>query len=122
MKIIAAAFAVAIIVIILLADANQLPAFIRAIYIIPNGDKWGHFILFGIFNYLVTRVALTSLRHRAPKRVALTTSLILTLIIALEEYSQRFFPSRTSDWWDLLASCAGVAIGGWLALMHRNRC
>jgi len=115
MKILAALFAVFIVAIVILADADKLPVFIHAIYDFPNGDKVGHFILFGILNFLLTRATLASSHPRTSKRVALTTGLILALLIALEEFSQRFFPSRTSDWRDLLASCAGIALGGWLA-------
>lgn len=115
MKPVAALFAVSIVAIILLANADKLPGFIHAIYDIPNGDKIGHFALFGILNYLTTRATLASLRARAPERVALTTGLILALIIGLEEFLQRFFPARTSDWFDFLASCLGVMVGGWLA-------
>jgi len=41
--------------------------------------------------------------------------LILVLFIGLEEYSQRFFPTRTADIFDFLASCAGVTLFAWLA-------
>jgi hypothetical protein len=43
------------------------------------------------------------------------TNLILALFIGLEEYSQRFFPARTADIFDFLASCAGVTFFAWLA-------
>ena len=46
MKYLAVLFTLFIIAIIVLADKNALPPFIRAIYDFPNGDKVGHFILF----------------------------------------------------------------------------
>lgn len=45
MKYIAILFTLFIITIIILADKNALPPFVRAIYDFPNGDKFGHFIL-----------------------------------------------------------------------------
>jgi VanZ family protein len=48
--------------------------------------------------------------------VALSIGLILALFIALEEWSQQFFSTRTFDLVDLLASYAGVVIFAFLAV------
>lgn len=130
MKILTALFALFILAIVILADMDRLD-FLAAIYDFPFGDKAGHFILFGILAFLIV---LTLLRSRSfpdpstlrqaqdnaslrtsPKGIAVVAALILALAIGLEEWSQNFFPGRTSSWMDLLFSYAGVTLGAWLA-------
>jgi VanZ family protein len=45
--------------------------------------------------------------------VTLSIGLILALFLALEEWSQRFFSTRTFDPVDLLASYLGLIVGGY---------
>ncbi|MEW5938614.1 MAG: VanZ family protein [Chloroflexota bacterium] len=116
-------FAFLILLIIILADRDQL-GFVRALNEIPLGDKVGHFILYGILSFLLNLTLLRSLPARDPRRLALALSLLLALAIGLEEWSQQFFPARTADWADLLFSYLGVAAGAWLAYkipLSRNR-
>ena len=47
MKYISAFFLIFCVAVIVLADSGNLPRPIRVIYDFPNGDKLGHFILFG---------------------------------------------------------------------------
>jgi hypothetical protein len=47
--------------------------------------------------------------------------LILALLISLEEFSQRSFPSCTFDLVDLTASYLGVIFFSWLALRTKRR-
>lgn len=115
MKYLAVLFTLFIIAIIVLADKNALPPFIRAIYDFPNGDKVGHFILFGLLNFILTLTFLRALPNHARSRVALLVGLILALAITLEEFSQRYFSSRTFDLVDLAASFLGLLVGGWVA-------
>jgi hypothetical protein len=107
-------FAFLILVIIILADRNQI-GFLHLLYDFPGGDKAGHFLLFGILSFLLNLTALRSLRTLTSPRVAVTVSLLLALAIGIEEWSQRFFPARTFDGLDLLFSLLGVALGAWLA-------
>jgi VanZ family protein len=44
--------------------------------------------------------------------MALLVCLTLALLIALEEFSQQFFSTRTFDMLDLLASYLGLLVGG----------
>jgi VanZ family protein len=53
--------------------------------------------------------------------VTLSIGLILALLIAAEEWSQKFFSTRTFDLLDLLASYAGVVTFGFLAVCWRSR-
>jgi VanZ family protein len=107
-------FAAFLLVIIILADAGSL-GFLYFIYDFPYGDKAGHFILFGIFSFLLNLTFLRSRPISTSKRVAVPVTLILALAIGLEEYSQRFFAGRTSSIVDLIFSYAGIALGAWLA-------
>jgi polysaccharide biosynthesis protein VpsQ len=121
MKYIAVVFTIFIVGVIILADRNALPPFIRAVYDFPNGDKLGHFILFGLLNFFITRAVLASFPSRPRGRLTLSVGLILALLVTLEEYSQKFYPSRTFDLIDLLASCMGLLVGGWTAFRLKKR-
>ena len=114
MRYFAALFLAFIIGLIVLADADLLPDFINAIYDFPNGDKVGHFILYGLLNFFITRVFLSSLPTRRGGWVTLSVGLILALFVALEELSQMFFSARTFSLLDLTASLLGIIVGGWV--------
>jgi VanZ family protein len=120
MKYIAVVFFVFVVVVILLADNGSLPHSIRALYDFPNGDKVGHFILFGLLTFFLTRAFFSSFPSRPRSWVALSIGLILALFIAAEEWSQQFFSARTFDLLDLLASYAGIVIFGFLAVYWRS--
>jgi VanZ family protein len=115
MKYIAVLFSIFILVIIVLADQGSIPPFIEAMYDFPNGDKLGHFILFGLLNFFITMAGLRALPLHRPKLVALSIGLILALLIGGEEYSQKFFEKRTFDLIDLFAGYMGLVLGGWVA-------
>ena len=123
MKRLAFIFGLFIIIIIILADTRRLGT-LDAIYNIPYGDKVGHFFLFGLFSMVVNLSVFesrsasgTKNRFEANyKRSAIITSLIIAVFVGLEEFSQLWFPSRTSSLFDLLASYLGIASFTWLAL------
>jgi VanZ family protein len=115
MKYISILFTLFIISIIILADNGNIPPFIRALYDFENGDKLGHFILYGFLTFFITRTFLSSLPSKSRSWVTLSVGLILALGIALEEWSQQFFSARTFDLIDLSASFLGVLVGGWVA-------
>lgn len=104
-----------IIAIIVAANANQFPAPLKRIYDFPGGDKAGHFILFGILSFLLNKSALVLFPKSNPARLILTVSLLLSILIGLEEWSQSLFPARTMALTDLLASYTGVALFALLA-------
>jgi len=114
-------FALFIVVIIILADTDHLPRSIEFIYDFPDGDKVGHFILFGLLNLFATAAALRSFPNRTPRRLALTIGLILAILIGLEEFSQKLFEARTFDLLDLLAGYLGLIAGGSIALRSKER-
>ena len=121
MKWLAFLFLILIIVIVILADLGRLPGFLGFVNDIPYGDKIGHFILMGILSFLVNASLLTAFPRRDPKRLILVTSLMLAFLVGIEEWAQRFFPSRISSLLDLSSSLAGIALFALLALWWKAR-
>jgi VanZ family protein len=113
-------FFLMIVAIVIGADANRLPDFLERLYRFPGGDKAGHFILFGILSFLLNESALTLFPKRSPARLILTVSLLLAIMIGLEEWSQALFPARTMSLTDLLASYSGVTLFALLAYWTRH--
>lgn len=109
----ALAFALFLVVIVILADRHELPRFIVDIYNAPGGDKAGHFVLMGTMA-LLANLGLGGRTVRLFSRPILLGSLVVTLIVALEELSQNFFPGRTPSLADFAASLAGILMLGWL--------
>jgi VanZ family protein len=121
MKRLAVLFTFLILTIIILADLGRLPRALRVVYDFPYGDKLGHLVLFGMLNFLVTSSFIASRPGHSPKVIALSAGLILAALIAIEEYSQKYFAKRTFDLIDLFAGCLGLFLGGWAALSANKR-
>ena len=113
-------FGLFIIAIIILADTNHM-GFLGRVYDFPNGDKFGHFVLYGLLSLVVNLSVFEARPSSDFKRLAVITSLILALLIGIEEFSQQSFPSRTSDIIDLTASYLGVAFFAWLAVKLKQK-
>lgn len=114
MKYLAVLFTLFIIAVVILADLDAFPPYVRKLYDFPNGDKVGHLILFGLLNFFLTS-AFFSRFSFSRGRIALFVGLILVLAIAAEEFSQQYFAARTFDLVDLTASYVGAFVGGWIA-------
>lgn len=121
MKSLAVFFTLLIIGIVILADMDRIPPFVRGLYDFPNGDKVGHFILFGLLNFFLTLTFLRAFPNRTSSRVALSVGMILVAAVAAEEFSQQFFSARTFDLIDLLTSFLGLVAGGWVAYRLKKR-
>jgi polysaccharide biosynthesis protein VpsQ len=108
--------------IVFAADSRQMPGFVAGLYDFPNGDKVGHFVLMGLLSLLVNLGVLSGPGRRTLRR-AITASLVVAGVVALEEFSQQFFPGRNSSWADLASSLAGIIVFGGLAwfLTERKR-
>lgn len=118
-KILALLFMLFIIFIIIGADNGSLSSALRGIYDFPNGDKIGHVGLYGMLAFLL---ALAFPRPLQPGRISMPMVILALLIFAaLEEYSQQFFSTRTSDLVDLTFSFLGIATGTWLAMRPKVR-
>jgi hypothetical protein len=128
MKRLAIFFGIFIVIIVILADTRHL-GFLYPIYDFPFGDKVGHFLIFGLMSLIVNLSVLETgspsdaspPAGTEPKRTMIKASLIMALIVGLEEFSQRWFPSRTSDWFDLLASYLGIASFAILAIAIKTK-
>jgi hypothetical protein len=108
-------FGLFLVAIVILADEGRL-GFLHALYDFPYGDKAGHFVLFGLLSLVVNLSVFEARPASDFKRLAVITSLILALLIGLEELSQIWFPARTFDLLDLAASYLGVAFFACLAV------
>jgi VanZ family protein len=108
-------FSLFIVGIVIGANTDQFPSILKSLYDFPGGDKMGHFLLFGILSFLLNKSALALLPKYNPTRIILTVSLLLSIIIGLEEWSQTMFPARTMSFADLIASYAGVLVFAVLA-------
>jgi len=113
-------FSFFIIVIVIVANADQFPDAIRNLYKFPGGDKAGHFILFGILSFLLNKSALMFFLNRNSARLVLTVSLLLSILIGLEEWSQSLFPSRTMSSTDLAFSYLGVFVFAFFAYRSKS--
>lgn len=93
--------------IVTIADAgNPNPWWSVIIGGLPYGDKVGHLCLVSILTFLCN-IAFPSRKWR----IITLTTLVLLVILTLEELSQGFIRSRTLDFFDWLADLAGLAIG-----------
>ena len=119
MKWLTIVFFALIILVIVLADAGRL-GFLGVVYEFRYGDKVGHFVLYGILAFLLDLTFFQALHHADQKRVAVMIGLILALLIGLEEFSQKFLPSRSFSLMDLFAGYVGVIFFSWLALTIKN--
>ena len=99
--------------IIFLADLNGTSyfSFIRKV---PFGDKIGHFLLMGMFSFLLN-LALKAKTIRLWLFKYLLGSLIVFGLVTLEEFSQIFVRGRTFDLTDLIFDYAGIFIFGEIA-------
>jgi VanZ family protein len=109
MKWLAVLFALFIILVIALADTGILAHYVGFIYDFPYGDKAGHFILYGILTLLINLALFRAYPDQSRIGLAVKCGLTLALLIGLEEFSQRYFSSRTSDLVDLTFNYLGVA-------------
>lgn len=114
MKWLALAFIALILAVIVGADTGTLPRALRNLYDFPNGDKVGHFVLFGLLS-LILNLTILARPHADSRRLILTVSLVLSLLAGLEEWSQSLFALRTMDIFDLLAGYTGIVAFAWLA-------
>ena len=119
MKWLALLFLLFMLVIILLADRGAIPEPIKMIYRFPNGDRVGHFVLYGILTFLIDSAFPRTVK--IARVDLLLGSLVIAILAALEEFSQLFFPHRTSDLIDLTFSLLGIACGDLFFRLMRRR-
>lgn len=96
---------------------QYLFGFIRAI---PGGDKLGHFILMGLFAFLLN-ISLSCRSIGIAGRPSLLGSVIVITLITLEELSQSLIPYRSFDLSDLTADYLGVFVFGRAARLYSRK-
>lgn len=99
--------------IIVLADLRGTQFFSFIDYL-PLGDKIGHFCLMGTLSFLVNS-ALRARTFQTGKFNYLFGSLIVLIIVTLEEFSQIFIRGRSFDFGDLIVDYLGIFVFGELA-------
>lgn len=86
---------------------------------IPFGDKVGHLGLVGTLSLLCNLAFQPRGKSRIQRWITPTT-LVLFILLTLEEISQAFQPYRTCDPFDWLADIAGLALGQYAASKLRR--
>ena len=110
-NVLAALYAITFLVILLLAYTGNLPPQFKQI---PNYDKIGHVVLYGVAVYLGHRVF--GYRRMTVLAFALPLFPVLFAIgTVTEEMLQGLSSNRTVDAFDLVASFCGITLGYWLA-------
>jgi len=121
MKLAPAIFVGLLAVIVIAADKGALPDFVRTLYSFPGGDKAGHFLLMGALSALVN----LGLRARPASRGShcfILGSMVVAVLVTMEEISQLWFRTRTFSLLDLGFDYVGILCGAYLAwLMSRRR-
>ena len=112
MKILLLLFVIIVIVpTIVLADLGRLPGFLAAVYVFPNGDKVGHFVLYGVLAFLLV-IALPFGKSQKRWKTPLLACSLLVVAIGIEEISQSLLVTRSADVLDFACSVLGVALFG----------
>ncbi|MEZ5345488.1 MAG: VanZ family protein [Pyrinomonadaceae bacterium] len=100
--------------IVILADVKSTQYLLKFSGGIPYFDKIAHFFLMGGFSFAVNLV-LRAEEFSFWKFRYLSGSLIVFLIVTVEEFSQLFVTGRSFDTGDLVADYAGILFFGELA-------
>lgn len=104
----------AVTTIVYVADMRLYPRLFSWVATVPHLDKALHFALMGLLAW-VANIALRHHRLRVGPVRLLTGSLLILLAVAVEEYSQRWFPARSCDAWDFIADSLGIACASLLS-------
>ena len=103
-----------LILIVFIANLGLGPVYFPFIYNYPGMDKVGHLILMGILSYLVNTL-LRGEKIRVLSLSFLKGSLMVFLVVVLEELSQIFLTYRAFSLLDLIADLVGIIIFGRIA-------
>ncbi len=114
MKILTVVYIAILAVIVFLADQRTTQYLFNPLRNLPFGDKIGHFLLMGFFSFLLNLV-LSARTTNIWKLNYLLGSLIVLVVVTIEEFSQIFIRGRTFDWGDLAADFFGIFLFGELA-------
>ncbi len=115
LKVLILMYVVLIIGVIVLVDQGDYQYLLRWVYLIPFGDKVGHFFLVG-FLAALANLWWDCACWQVGKFSLLKGSVIVATIMTLEEFSQYFIKTRTFDLGDLSCDYVGIFVFGYLAL------
>jgi len=104
-----------ILMIITLANFGMLAPLSKWLHQLPYGDKIIHFIAFGGLAFMVN-ISLKCAVWRVGQWSILKGSILILVLITLEEGSQYFLPSRTFSFADLFANYAGILVFSYVSL------
>jgi VanZ family protein len=119
-KLLAVSYFLFLALVVYFADSRAHLHWFTYLRSIPGGDKYGHFLLMGSLAFLVNLSLSCRVVSIAGRRFLLGSLLVLVLI-TIEEFSQRFVPYRTFDLTDLLADYLGVFVFSWLAVVIQRK-
>ena len=108
------AFAGFIIFVIIQVNSGRGVPWIGGIGNLPHFDKAGHLILMGGLSFLAVLAIVPRIKS-PPKKATIRVVSILILIIAIEDISQSFIPSRTLSLADFFFGVVGATLCGCLA-------
>lgn len=109
-----AVFIMVLIMIVIIANLGLGSTYFPFIYNIPGFDKIGHFFLMGVLSFLINLLFKAKRIHLSSLDILLG-SLVVFLVVTLEELSQLFLIYRAFSWLDLVFDLGGIFIGGQLA-------
>ena len=109
-RVAASAFVLFFVTISVIADRGEGVRWWGFIGHIPQGDKLGHMVLVGTMAFLCNLAILPRSRPWLPRFITLTT-LVLLVLLSLDEVVQAFISTRTCDIFDWLADLMGLALG-----------
>lgn len=115
MRWLAVIYSLIIIFIIIVADSGQYRFIFQLVHQVPFGDKFGHFILIGLLA-LVINLALQGRKIQVFNYSLLQGSVIIAILVMLEELSQFFIKNRTFDLGDLLFDFIGIVVSGYVTV------
>lgn len=92
----------------------------RMVRMVPYGDKIGHFFFMGTLAFGINLSIKNKTISLFGKKI-LKGSLIVFVIVTLEELSQGLLPHRTLSWQDWAADTLGILQGSFLAVAQIDR-
>ena len=121
-KMLTIVFVVFLIGVVIVANLGLAPVVFAFLRYIPGGDKTGHFVLMGMLSLLVN-LSLSAKRVPVAGLSLLKGSLIVMLVVTLEELGQLLLKHRSFDLSDLAMDYLGIIAFGVLAehLVRRQR-
>ena len=115
-------YLIIITVVILVVDSGITANFRNWLHFkIPNLDKVGHFFGMGILSFLVLSVISKPTQKTVITPGIISGIILVVLAVTLEEFSQKYIPSRSFQYWDLVADYLGIGLFSLLSVIINHR-